>query len=157
MLIIDTYLPQRVWYPPPRPRDFCVHRAVWTPLDISAGPRPYPHLRYAASTSFNFSRSDDALYFTDGDFGSYGRSARGSISFTTDPNVAIDQVQVDVVATYESRDMFRGVDVCTLWNRPGSEHGVGIFVSSGYFTWIIKLTLHLQLEDTEWLVGWWQS
>lgn len=103
----------------------CVERAVWTPLDDIPGSPHYPRFQYAASTSFEFTRFSDLLYFM-----SSGSFANGVISVTNDAEVATDTVQVEVVASYSSPETFEQVDVCSL-HRGGDENknGVGIFVS----------------------------
>lgn len=113
----------------PQNGDECVERAVWTPTDDTGSPHR-PRFQHFASTSFQLPRFSDLLYFVSG--GSY---ANGVISITNSPGVPTDTVEVEIVASYNSQELFDGVDVCTL-HRGGDENknGVGIFVSPVFWS-----------------------
>lgn len=115
---------QKVHYPPPLPSEGCINHAVWTPLDRHPGPPPYPHLRYTATSSFNFSRHDDLLYLKSTlRYNPHGTA--GVVTFTTDSTLPSDAIRVEVIASYESRDSFERLKVCTVQEK-GDSHGLGI-------------------------------
>ncbi len=103
-------------------REECVERAIWTPSDE---PPHQPHFRFASSTSFELPRFSDLLYFL-----SSGSYANGVTSIANSAGVPTGVVEVEVIASYNSQELFDSVEVCTL-HRDGDENknGVGIFVS----------------------------
>ena len=105
----------------------CIQHAIWSPYNGTFEHPHQPHLRYSASTSFTFNRSSEELYFiTSVGLAAY---ARGAITFTNDPNVSIDHVEVEVVASYSALNGLHDVDICTLHKPLSNNYGVGIFVS----------------------------
>jgi len=106
----------------PVPSDGPVRRCIegdnWS--QSSPGSSQYPH---SARTVFDLPVSSDALYLL-----SRGSLAHGSATIL-DSQEGGENVKVEVVASYYTRQALDRAKVCSLQRRAG-ENGVGIFVST---------------------------
>ena len=107
-----------------------MRHATWVPINGSLETSYNQNFRYSSTTSFTFDRASDELYFVnDGGLVYAPRGyTLGTISFTNDAGVDIDNVEVQVTTFYNSLTLFGNTTICTL-DRPENKHGLGIFVS----------------------------